>query len=143
MAYACLYDVPGDEHLYEKVNAEIGGDLPAGLLAIGLQTRGRWTAPHTGVGFEGRLRPVPARACGTGGSHRPVRDGDHRPGTSTCRHGAGSGGCHHSSLRAIAKGVGLRTAEPMLSKEVRRLNARRVVTIDIASSLDGEVANAI
>jgi hypothetical protein len=32
MPYACFYDVPGDEHIYEKVKAEIGEDQPDGLI---------------------------------------------------------------------------------------------------------------
>lgn len=33
MAYGCIYDVPGDEHVYAKVKAEIGEDQPEGLVA--------------------------------------------------------------------------------------------------------------
>ena len=33
MTYGCTYDVPGDEHLYAKVKAEIGEDQPPGLVA--------------------------------------------------------------------------------------------------------------
>jgi hypothetical protein len=32
MSYAFFYDVPGDEHIYGKVKAEIGDDPPKGLL---------------------------------------------------------------------------------------------------------------
>jgi hypothetical protein len=32
MPYACFYDVPGDEHVYKKVKAEIGEDQPDGLI---------------------------------------------------------------------------------------------------------------
>ena len=33
MAYGCIYEVPGDEHMYAKVKAEIGEDQPQGLIA--------------------------------------------------------------------------------------------------------------
>ena len=33
MAYGCIYDVPGDEHIYARVKAEIGEDHPPGLVA--------------------------------------------------------------------------------------------------------------
>ncbi len=33
MAYACTFEVPGDEHIYGKVKAEIGEDQPDGLIA--------------------------------------------------------------------------------------------------------------
>jgi hypothetical protein len=32
MPYACVYDVPADEHIYAKVKAEIGEDQPEGLI---------------------------------------------------------------------------------------------------------------
>lgn len=32
MSYACSYDVPGDEHIYARVKAEIGDDRPEGLI---------------------------------------------------------------------------------------------------------------
>lgn len=32
MSYAFFYDVPGDEHTYGKVKAEIGEEHPRGLL---------------------------------------------------------------------------------------------------------------
>ena len=32
MSFACFYDVPGDEHIYGKVKAEIGEDRPEGLV---------------------------------------------------------------------------------------------------------------
>lgn len=32
MAFGCLYDVPGNEDIYAKVKAEIGEDMPAGLV---------------------------------------------------------------------------------------------------------------
>ena len=33
MAYGCIYDLPGDEHIYAKVKAEIGENQPQGLVA--------------------------------------------------------------------------------------------------------------
>jgi len=32
MPFACVYDVPSDEHIYAKVKAEIGKDQPEGLI---------------------------------------------------------------------------------------------------------------
>lgn len=32
MSYAFFYDVPGDEHIYGRVKAEIGEEQPKGLL---------------------------------------------------------------------------------------------------------------
>lgn len=32
MSYAIFYDVPGDEHVYARVKAEIGGEPAKGLL---------------------------------------------------------------------------------------------------------------
>ena len=32
MPYACYYDVPGDERMYAQVKAEIGEELPKGLI---------------------------------------------------------------------------------------------------------------
>jgi hypothetical protein len=32
MSFGCFYDVPGDEHIYAKVKAEIGDDRPEGLI---------------------------------------------------------------------------------------------------------------
>jgi hypothetical protein len=32
MSYAFFYDVPGDEHIYGKVKAEIGQEQPKGLM---------------------------------------------------------------------------------------------------------------
>jgi hypothetical protein len=83
MAYAFLYDVPGDEGIYQKVKAEIGDDPAPGLLVQmvlkrdgGLRHVGVWDSKE---GFERFQRetvlPAVARVLRSLG----VEEAPHRP----------------------------------------------------------------
>ena len=83
MSYAFYYDVPGDEHIYEKVKAEIGEERPKGLRLL-LVVRGEsgglrhfhvWESRADWERFaEGRVQPaVAAVLAGMGLADPPPR----------------------------------------------------------------------
>jgi hypothetical protein len=47
--YACSYEVPGDEDIYAKVKAEIGDDVPDGLVLQLVTRRGEGGLRHVTV----------------------------------------------------------------------------------------------
>jgi hypothetical protein len=49
MPYAFFYDVPGDEHIYRKVKAEIGEEQPKGLLVQVVAKRNEGGLRHFNV----------------------------------------------------------------------------------------------
>jgi hypothetical protein len=49
MRYAFFYDVPGDEHIYRKVKAEIGEEQPKGLLVQVVTKRNEGGLRHFNV----------------------------------------------------------------------------------------------
>jgi hypothetical protein len=83
MTYGCIYDVPGDEHIYAKVKAEIGEDQPHGLVAqlvTKLETGGLrhitvWESKEQWERFQAeRVGPAVGRVLsGMGISEAPAR----------------------------------------------------------------------
>jgi hypothetical protein len=83
MSYAFFYDVPGDEHVYGKVKAELGDELPKGLLIQLVAKRGEGGLRHFNVWEskedwerynEDRVEPAVARVlAGIGVTDPPPR----------------------------------------------------------------------
>ncbi|MEA2826094.1 MAG: hypothetical protein QOG43_533 [Actinomycetota bacterium] len=82
MPYACSYEVPADEQLYQRVNHEIGSDAPEGMLVHlvlrsdrGLRHIGVWETQGDWERFrDQRVRPAVLRVLQAAGvTERPPR----------------------------------------------------------------------
>lgn len=82
MAYACTYDVPADEQLYQRVKTEIGPDTPEGLIVhlvvhseVGLRHIGVWDSRADWERFrDERVEPAVGRVLTAAGfSQLPPR----------------------------------------------------------------------
>ncbi len=79
MPYACSYEVPADERMYQRVAAEIGTGTPDGLLVHlvvksdrGLRHIGVWETQGDWERFrDQRVRPAVSRVLQTAGVTQP------------------------------------------------------------------------
>ena len=75
MPYACAYEVPADEQLYQRVKAEIGTDMPEGLIVhlvvhseAGLRHIGVWNSRSDWERFrDERVQPAVGRVLTAAG----------------------------------------------------------------------------
>ena len=81
MTYACSYEVPADEHVYQQVKAEIGSDRPAGLVVHlvvksdrGLRHIGVWDSEADWDRFRNeRVEPAVGKVLAAAGVSQPPR----------------------------------------------------------------------
>jgi hypothetical protein len=79
MAYACFYDVPGNEAMYERVKTAIGEDRPEGLVLhlvvqsdIGLRHFGVWESKQQWERFQQeRVAPAVRQVLAAAGVAEP------------------------------------------------------------------------